>query len=46
MGQPGRDKDQPHYCDACFTGEYPTRLTDRESAVAELPLLRTASPAA
>ena len=24
----GRDKAQPQRCDACFTGEYPTRLTD------------------
>ncbi len=46
MGQTSRDKANPQYCDACFTGEYPTRLTDQESAVAELPLLRTASPAA
>ena len=28
MGQPGRDGEQPQYCDACFTGAYPTRLTD------------------
>jgi len=28
MGQPGRDDKQPQYCDACFTGAYPTRLTD------------------
>ena len=28
MGQPGRDSEQPQYCDACFTGAYPTRLTD------------------
>jgi len=46
MGQKERDKASPQYCDACFTGEYPTRLTDQESAVTELPLLRTASPAA
>jgi amidophosphoribosyltransferase len=25
-----RDPNQPQYCDACFTGEYPTRLTDRD----------------
>ena len=23
--------DAPQFCDACFTGDYPTRLTDRES---------------
>ena len=28
VGQPGRTDDKPQYCDACFTGEYPTRLTD------------------
>ena len=31
-GEPGRDRVAPQYCDACFTGEYPTRLTDREGA--------------
>ena len=30
MGLPGRDPDAPRYCDACFTGAYPTRLSDRE----------------
>jgi amidophosphoribosyltransferase len=29
---PGRDRDDPQYCDACFTGEYPTKLTDRSGA--------------
>jgi amidophosphoribosyltransferase len=29
MGHDGRDALQPQYCDACFTGEYPTELTDR-----------------
>ena len=28
MGQAGRDPKQPHYCDACFTGDYPVELTD------------------
>jgi amidophosphoribosyltransferase len=27
-GEAKRDKDHPQYCDACFTGEYPTPLTD------------------
>ncbi len=31
MGEPGRNTEMPQYCDACFTGEYPTRLTDREA---------------
>ncbi len=30
LGHTGRDGKQPHYCDACFTGEYPTVLTDKE----------------
>ncbi len=25
-----RDSECPQFCDACFTGEYPTRLTDQE----------------
>jgi amidophosphoribosyltransferase len=28
VGESGRNKARPQYCDACFTGEYPTRLTD------------------
>ena len=29
LGRPeGRDAVQPHYCDACFTGEYPISLAD------------------
>ncbi len=41
MGMAGRNKDQPQYCDACFTGDYPTRLTDRDggSNTAQLSLL-------
>jgi amidophosphoribosyltransferase len=29
MGHKSRDAKQPQYCDACFTGEYPTELTDQ-----------------
>lgn len=29
MGLPRRDPDDPHYCDACFSGDYPISLTDR-----------------
>jgi amidophosphoribosyltransferase len=29
MGHDGRNQDQPQYCDACFSGEYPIQLTDR-----------------
>ena len=32
MGEAGRDNAQPQYCDACFTGDYPTSLSDREGA--------------
>ena len=28
VGLDGRDNDCPQYCDACFSGEYPTLLTD------------------
>jgi amidophosphoribosyltransferase len=29
MGEPGRRAEAPQFCDACFTGEYPIRLTDQ-----------------
>ncbi|MDP3551512.1 MAG: amidophosphoribosyltransferase [Novosphingobium sp.] len=28
VGETERNKARPQYCDACFSGEYPTRLTD------------------
>jgi amidophosphoribosyltransferase len=28
VGEAGRNKTCPQFCDACFTGEYPTALTD------------------
>jgi amidophosphoribosyltransferase len=28
VGEQVRDNAQPQYCDACFTGDYPTSLTD------------------
>lgn len=31
VGETGRDALAPQFCDACFTGEYPTRLTDRDN---------------
>ncbi len=31
-GEMGRDPDMPQYCDACFTGDYPTPLTDQRSS--------------
>jgi amidophosphoribosyltransferase len=30
MGEPGRNAHRPRFCDACFTGDYPIRLTDRD----------------
>src|SRR5512139_2990976 len=30
LGEGERDEAQPQQCDACFTGDYPTRLTDHE----------------
>ncbi len=32
MGRGERNKNEPQYTDHCFTGDYPTRLTDREGA--------------
>ncbi|TRD12857.1 amidophosphoribosyltransferase [Erythrobacter insulae] len=40
VGSTGRDKACPQFCDACFTGEYPTPLTDfnqTDTKSAELP---------
>lgn len=31
-GEMRRDPETPQYCDACFTGDYPTPLTDHRSA--------------
>ena len=28
LGKPGRDPDNPGFCDACFTGDYPIDLTE------------------
>jgi amidophosphoribosyltransferase len=40
MGQPRRDPDKPQYCDACFSGEYPTTLTDQtDNSPKQLSLL-------
>jgi len=40
-GEDGRHAEVPQYCDACFSGDYPTILTDRDGGTeqAELPLL-------
>ena len=45
MGYSGRDTVQPQFTDHCFTGDYPTRLTDveGESSRRQLSLLAEAS---
>ena len=35
MGMPGRDPRKPQFCDACFSGDYPIALTDRDGGVLE-----------
>ena len=42
VGEAKRDAGQPQFCDACFTGAYPTRLTDRENADNVRPFPRLA----
>ena len=32
LGEDARHQGKPQYCDACFTGEYPTSLTDHDEA--------------
>jgi len=31
VGMPGRNDETPQFCDACFSGDYPISLTDREA---------------
>ncbi|GAB5470279.1 MAG: amidophosphoribosyltransferase [Rhodospirillales bacterium] len=31
MGHEGRNASKPQFCDACLTGDYPTRLVDRDA---------------
>ncbi|WHO37124.1 amidophosphoribosyltransferase [Sphingobium sp. AP49] len=35
LGEAKRADIRPQYCDACFTGDYPTTLTDQDDAVVE-----------
>jgi amidophosphoribosyltransferase len=35
MGKERRDPAAPHFCDACFSGDYPIRLTDTTKGVAD-----------
>jgi amidophosphoribosyltransferase len=41
MGENGRDAGKPRFCDACFSGDYPIRLTDMsgEPSTRQLSLL-------
>ncbi len=41
MGEAGRDGENPQFCDACFSGDYPIALTDHDNgaAPAQLSLL-------
>jgi len=32
LGEEGRAAARPSHCDACFTGDYPTSLTDQDDA--------------
>jgi len=43
-GEVGRNNDTPQYCDACFSGEYPTSLTDHDDRdnISNLSLLSEA----
>jgi amidophosphoribosyltransferase len=44
MGEKGRDPVRPQYTDHCFTGDYPTQLTDiGGDTKAQLSLLAEAS---
>ena len=43
VGESARDNQKPQYCDACFSGDYPTKLTDHEDGgSAQLSLLSEA----
>ena len=44
LGEARRADIRPGYCDACFTGDYPTRLTDQEQCET-IPQLRLVSEA-
>ncbi len=33
LGEAKRADGRPQYCDACFTGDYPTTLTDQDDVV-------------
>jgi amidophosphoribosyltransferase len=33
LGEKDRDPERPSHCDACFTGDYPTSLTDQDEVM-------------
>jgi amidophosphoribosyltransferase len=43
VGNARRNNELPQFCDACFTGDYPTSLTDREGALKSVERLSEAS---
>src|SRR5438445_2508686 len=45
MGQPGRDDLAPHFCDACFTGDYPIPHIDADDGKVAVQLSLLAEPA-
>ena len=44
-GEAARNNDMPQYCDACFSGEYPTQLTDHDDRdnISKIALLSEAN---
>jgi amidophosphoribosyltransferase len=45
MGEPGRDVLAPHFCDACFTGDYPIRPADADDGKVSVQLSLLAATA-
>ena len=44
LEKPGRDPARPHYCDACFTGDYPIALANQaDNSDRQLSLLSAGS---
>jgi amidophosphoribosyltransferase len=43
LGRGGRDRAQPAFCDACFTGDYAIPLTDLMDNAARAPSLLSAA---
>jgi len=45
MGEAARDPAAPHFCDACFTGDYPIPLIDADDGKVSVQLSLLAEPA-